>query len=545
MKRLTYIILLFIAHSIILDAKLSDDYYLKLNKSFEIFGEVYRKLSENYVMELDPELLMQYGIQGMLEGLDPYTSFYTESETDDIDIITDGSYVGIGITISFIDSMLTVTGVREGYSGQKAGLRIGDRIYMADTATVLNQTSDVFRKYTKGKPGTYLDLKVLRDGLKDTLQFRIERQEIKVKNVSISTIISDSIGYIKVDRFSRFTDQEIRTALYELKQNKNLKALILDLRDNPGGLLEAAISTCEIFIPQNNVIVSTRGRNESELKTYKTIIQPVDTVIPVAVIINEGSASASEIVAGAIQDLDRGIVIGQRSFGKGLVQSVFNMPYNTALKITTSKYYIPSGRCIQKMSFERGNNKGLNLHYDSVYFTKNGRPVLESNGIIPDSIINAQEPNLFISDLIRKNIIFKFTNILSSNYKNMPDISHDKLLKSFRDYLSSINYNFQSEFETKLDSLSLIASKENINKKLKKDLLAITNKIKKDRKDIITENSAELIKILSKELLSRFVPEEKIFREKLNDDIFLKISINLLEKKNYNKILNIKNYTQN
>ncbi|MCX7736697.1 MAG: S41 family peptidase [Candidatus Kapabacteria bacterium] len=541
MKRLTYITLIFIVSSILLEARLNDDYYLKLNKSFEIFGEVYRKLSENYVMELDPELLMEDGIQGMLYGLDPYTSFYSESETDDIDIITDGSYVGIGITISFMDSMLTVTGIRDGYSAQKAGLRIGDRIYMADTAIVLNKTSDEFRKYTKGKPGTYLDLRVLRDGLKDTLRFRIERQEIKVKNVTIATILSDSIGYIKVDRFSRFTDQEIRTALYELKQNKNLKSLILDLRDNPGGLLEAAISTCEIFIPQNNVIVSTKGRNESEIRTYRTIIQPVDTTIPMAVLINEGSASASEIVAGAIQDLDRGIIIGQKSFGKGLVQSVFNMPYNSALKITTSKYYIPSGRCIQKLNFQKGKNKGLNLHYDSVYYTRNGRPVLESNGIIPDSIIKQNEQNLFIADLIAKNIVFKFANFYSSSYDKSPEINKDKLLKSFREYLNSINYTYQSELDARLDSLFLIASKENINKKLQKDLRDLTLKIKKDRKDIISENSEELTKILIKELRSRFVSEEQISKEQLNDDLIIKTAINLLDKKNYNKILNIKN----
>lgn len=528
-----------------LEARYDDDYYLKLNKSFEIFGEVYRKLSENYVMEIDPEILMEDGIQGMLYGLDPYTSFYSESETDDIDIITDGSYVGIGITISFMDSMLTVIGIRDGYSAQKAGLRIGDRIYMADTAVVLNKTSDEFRKFTRGKPGTFLDLKVLRDGIKDTLNYKIERQEIKVKNVSISTILSDSVGYIKVDRFSRFTDQEIRSALYELKQHRNLKSLILDLRDNPGGLLEAAISTCEIFIPQNNVIVSTRGRNENEIRTYRTIIQPVDTVIPMAVLINEGSASASEIVAGAIQDLDRGIIIGQKSFGKGLVQSVFNMPYNSALKITTSKYYIPSGRCIQKLSFEKGRNKGLNLHYDSVYYTRNGRPVLESNGIIPDSIIKSDDPNLFISDLLSKNIIFKFANKLSSNYDKLPDIPKDKLLKSFREYINSINYKFQSELEARLDTLYQIVSKENYNKKLQKDLLDFTNKIKKEQKDIITENSEELIKILTKEIRSRFVSEEQISREQLNDDIILKTSISLLEKKNYNKILNIKSLTQN
>lgn len=534
-----------ILSSFILESKLNDDYYLKLNKSFEIFGEVYRKLSENYVMEIDPELLIQDGIQGMLLGLDPYTTFYTESETDDIDIITDGSYVGIGITISIIDSMLTITGVRDGFSAKKAGLRIGDRIYMADTAVVLYNTSDEFRKFTKGTPGTYLDLKVLRDGLEDTLSFRVERQEIKVKNVSVSTILNDSIGFIKVDRFSRFTDQEIRSALYELKQNKNLKSLILDLRDNPGGLLEAAISTCEIFIPQDNIIVSTRGRNDTELRTYRTIIQPVDTSIPMAVLINEGSASASEIVAGAIQDLDRGIIIGQKSFGKGLVQSVFNMPYNSVLKITTSKYYIPSGRCIQKLNFDKGRNKGLNLHYDSVYYTKNGRPVLESYGIIPDSSIKMNEPSLFIADLLNKNIIFKFVNKLASSYDKPPEIENEKLLKSFRDYLRAINYNFQSELELKLDSLYQIASKENINNKLKKDLLDVSNKIKKERKDMITLHSDELIKILTRELRTRYLTEEQILRDQLNDDIFLRTSIALLEKKNYNRILNIKSNKQN
>lgn len=519
----------------------NDDYYLKLNKSFEIFGEVYRKLSENYVMELDPELLMEDGIQGMLYGLDPYTSFYSETETDDIDIITDGSYTGIGITISNIDSMLTITGIRDGFSAQKAGLRIGDRIFMADTAIVLNKTSDEFRKYTKGKPGTSLKLTVLRDGLKDTLTFVVERQEIKVKNLSVYSIIYDSVGYIKVDRFSRFTDQEIRTALYELKQNKNLKSIILDLRDNPGGLLESAISTCEIFIPQNNVIVSTRGRNDTELRTYRTIIQPVDTSIPLAVLINEGSASASEIVAGAIQDLDRGIVIGQKSFGKGLVQSVFNMPYNSALKITTSKYFIPSGRCIQRMNFEKGRKKGLDLHYDSIYYTRNGRPVLESNGITPDSIIVVRDMNGFVEDLFKKNLFFKFVNVFTSRYNKLPVLNEDKLFQSFRDYLNSINYNYKSDFETQLDTLIILASKETINRKLLKDFREISDKIKKDKKDLLTENSEEIKKILIREVRSRFVSEEELIKGQLKDDLYLKTAVGLLENKNYRKILKLNN----
>jgi len=312
-----------------------DSVYFKINKSFEIFGELFKEIAAGYVEEVDPEDLFRNAIDGMLSNLDPYTIYMDESESDDVEMITTGTYNGLGFTVAVRDEMLTVTDVMDGFPAQKSGIRVGDRLYKIDTSVIINSNAGEIRKYTKKPSGTKLDVWVIRDGLADTLQMRVTIEEINMKNVTYNGIIRDSIGYIKLDRFSRNSTAEVTDALNKFKRSGKVKGLILDLRDNPGGLLESAVGICELFVPQKSLIVYTKGRDPSNDRTFKSNQQPIEPDLPLAVLINGSSASASEILAGAIQDLDRGIVVGEKSFGKGLVQSIYELPYNAALKITT------------------------------------------------------------------------------------------------------------------------------------------------------------------------------------------------------------------
>ncbi len=328
----------------------ANDYY-KINKSFDIFGALFREVAANYVLEIDPEILIKSGIEGMLATLDPYTEFYDDANEDDLELLTNGTYTGFGFTVANIDSLLTIISLREGNSAFANKLRIGDKIYSIDSTVVLHMDIDNLKKYTRGKSGSKALVKILRDGIKDTLSFTLTRENINLPNVTYSGFMKNNIGFIKVERFSKNTALDVRLAINSLRSQNKLSGLVIDLRDNPGGLLAAAVSLCEIFVPKGSLIVSTKGNSPNFNNEYRSMMDPSEPDLPLAILINESSASASEIVAGAIQDLDRGLVIGRRSFGKGLVQSIIDLPYKTSLKITTSKYYTPSGRCIQKIKY--------------------------------------------------------------------------------------------------------------------------------------------------------------------------------------------------
>ncbi len=519
-----------------------DDYYFKINKSFDIYGAVFRELNKNYVLELDPERLMESGISGMLRKLDPYTVFIDESASEDIDILTSGSYVGLGITVATIDSMLTITGLDEHYSAYDAGIRVGDRLYKIDTAVVLYESSDKIRKYTSGTPDSYADVRILRDGINDTLNFRVQRREIEVRNVSYSGMINDSVGIIKLDRFSRLSSIEVNNAFKHMKENHNLKGLILDLRNNPGGLLDAAVSICELFLPDGSPIVSTRGRNKADKFIYKSDRVLHDTTIRIAVLINRNSASASEVVAGAMQDLDRGIIVGERSFGKGLVQSVYDLPYNKSLKITTARYYTPSGRCIQRIDYFTGNDMKLikNAPADSVFYTKNRRRVYEKIGIEPDSTVtNGYKYTDFIRKLYEKNLVFNFANIYSSRYDSLPaDFEVDgAVLNEFRQYLKDKNFDISNPILGEIGKVKDLADDEKISPKSLKLLARFEKSIEPQIEDQIELNKKELKRLMGLEIMERFLPESKIIGLEMIHDKMAQTAATLLEPVPYYKIL--------
>ncbi|MDQ1266855.1 MAG: hypothetical protein QG635_2008 [Bacteroidota bacterium] len=503
---------------IVLISTASEDmYYFKINKSFDIFGEVFRDISSNYVAELDPEALMKFGIDGILNSLDPYTDYYSGAEADDLDIITTGSYTGLGITVATVDSMLTIINVYDGFTAQRNGLRIGDKLYKIDSSVVLWLGSGDLRKYTNGKPGSPLDLWVIRDGLRDTLMFKLQREQVKLKNISYSGFIRDSIAYIKLDRFSTSTSEELKETINKLKKLHVIKGLIFDLRDNPGGVLQAAVQTCEIFVPQGSKIVSTIGRRPENVRTYYTQEDPMEPFIPIAVLINEKSASASEIVAGAIQDLDRGIILGSRSYGKGLVQSVFELPFNSSLKMTTARYYTPSGRCIQKLEFL---NKDLLLYKEDAktseskeFYTQNGRKVLENNGISPDSTIGDEVLPNFIEQLEKAGIIFGFANEYASKLDTLPKNfkADSKLLADFSKYIENKDISKKTPLLGQFSQTLKLASAEALSKNTLNQLKLMESNLRKEEYNLIKKYSKQLGKLLEYEISSRLLTENDYY----------------------------------
>ncbi|MBE0556005.1 MAG: S41 family peptidase, partial [Proteobacteria bacterium] len=344
-----------------------------------------------YVDAVDPDVFIHAGIDGMLETLDPYTVFIGENEGDEIDLVTDGKYGGVGITISVRQGEIIIVGLMEGFSAAKQGLQVGDRIIDIDGSVITAETFRTVKTLVRGAPGTEIRMRIEREGEPEPLEFVLIREEITVKNVSYAGYVETGIGYIKLDRFSRTAGDDLRNAIKTLKGEGELKGVVLDLRNNPGGLLDMAVDVVSKFVPEKSLVVSTRGRLADSERRYLSSEMPMVAEIPMAVLVNDGSASASEIVAGAVQDLDRGVIVGHRTFGKGLVQTITRLSEATSLKITTARYFTPSGRCIQILDYAHHNQDGSPaVIVDSLqeeYRTAARRIVYGGGGILPDSVV--------------------------------------------------------------------------------------------------------------------------------------------------------------
>ncbi|MDX1740849.1 MAG: S41 family peptidase, partial [Rhodothermales bacterium] len=389
-----------------------DDDFFAVRKSFEIYGAVYEELVANYVDRVDPERLMRAGIHAMLNELDPYTVFFDEADNADMDIITRGSYGGVGLNVGMRNGRITVIAPIEGASGYTQGVRAGDvLVRVGNRATDDLSLADV-QTLMRGEPGTTVEIAVEREGVAAPIDFLLTRERVKLHNVTYSGFVQNSsIGYIKLERFAHGAGREVRDAIETLQSEGEVEGLILDVRDNPGGLLNAAVEISELFVPAGAVIVSTNGRQDETKRVYTSRRPPLLPDTPLVILTNRLSASASEIVAGAIQDLDRGLVVGQTTFGKGLVQVVRALPYNTSLKLTSSRYYTPSGRSIQSVSYRFGHDAETPVA-DSAqvgYRTTGGRVVRGSRGIEPDISVEA-DPSPLEEALLRRAAFFLFAN---------------------------------------------------------------------------------------------------------------------------------------
>ncbi|MCX6154269.1 MAG: S41 family peptidase [Candidatus Kapabacteria bacterium] len=522
----------------------NDREYFKINKSFDIFGSVFKEISNNYIFDIEPDDLMNAGIDGMLQSLDPYTEFYEENETDDIDFITNGSYTGFGIMVSLIDSNLTITGVHDGYSAQKCGLRIGDKIIQVDTSILTNKTNKDLRDFTRGVPGTKAKVYIKRDGIDSLLIINLEREIVNLGSVTYSGMLENWIGYIKLERFNRSTISEFQSALNNLKRNNKLNGLVIDLRDNSGGVLDAAISICGMFIPVGEKIVETKGKISNAYRVFNSINPPQEPNLPLAVLIDENSASASEVVAGCLQDLDRAVIIGKRSFGKGLVQSIVELPYKSEMKMTTAKYYTPSGRCIQKNEqfgklYKKTRPNSTKINDSVVFFTKNKRIVYELNGIEPDTSTGKKNIPQLLDELSNRFVIFKFVNYLTGKLKSQADLTltDEEILSKFKK--SFIAY--KTPANELLKKLYKMAQDEKFHEKALSGLKDMERIVANEEWNYLMESKADLMKLIRSEINQRFFNQKKQLEENLLDDEDVRIAEDLISSQQWKKILKREN----
>lgn len=501
-----------------------NDVYFEINKSIDIFGRVYREVTINYVDQLNPGEFMLSGINGMLTSLDPYTDFIDSAQQKDIDIITKGKYGGIGATVGLRNENITIVDLIEGYSAQRQGMRIGDIITKINDTRVTRDNFDSLSEFLKGDPGTTVKINVKREGSQEEVVFNLVREEVEIKNVSYYGFIPEESenAYIKLSGFSRSAGDEVKQALLDLKSKREIKSLILDLRGNPGGLLDAAIDVCEKFLKKGDLVVSVKGRDSLNIKKYFSNEEPILGSTEMILLVDEGSASASEIVAGAIQDHDRAVLVGTNSFGKGLVQTIIPLSYNTSLKITTARYYTPSGRSIQKIDYSSRNKvfeKYSALDHKE-FKTDNKRTVLSAGGIMPDSIVRNESNSHLIQNLLADGMFFKFaTHFYNNNPKaELSKISSDLLLKAFTDYMKEEKFNFVSNSERLIDELKKASAEENLDSKFQDMLEKEKSQIDATHSNEIDKYRNDFVFLIREELAARIDGRNGRIRESLGFD---------------------------
>jgi len=520
------------------------DKYFEISKNIDLFSKVYKEISFNYVEDIDPALFMRAGIEGMLNSLDPYTTFIDENKKEDYDLLTTGKYGGVGVSIGIRGDKVTITEVFDGYSSQRQGIRVGDILIEAANTKITPENIDMISSLVKGLPGTTVNIKVFRNEQKDTLSFNLVREEVIVKTLLYAGFYPANSNnvYLKLSNFSRSASDEIRTALKDLQEIKDIKSIILDLRNNPGGLLDVAVNICDDFLPKDNLIVSTLAREKTDEKKYYSLHDPIIENAKIVLLINGNTASASEIVSGALQDHDKAVIVGTKSFGKGLVQTITPLSYNTSLKITTAKYFTPSGRSIQRIDYTK-NNKVIAVPdsiFKSSYKTDNNRIVFSGGGINPDTTINSNKLSEITISLLAKGLFFTFAD---RYYYANKDLKFDKLndvllINEFKKYLVEQKFNFK--FKSGEDLANLISSLD--NKTGYKSITSKLNNIKLEMEDLqkseIDNNKKEILDQLKSELASRYIGTKGRNEELLKNDNQFQFAFDLTKNTElYNKLL--------
>jgi carboxyl-terminal processing protease len=522
-----------------------NDIYFEINKNMDLFSRVYKEITFNYVDNVDPAEFMKAGIQGMLGSLDPYTIYIGADKKDEIDLITNGKYGGVGISIGVRGNKVTVVEVLDGYSAQKQGIRIGDHILEAGGVTITPENVEDISSLVKGEPGTQIDLKITRNDDMDTINFNLVREEVIVKSLAYYGFYPGNSNnvYLKLSNFSRSSAEEIRHALKILEAEKEIKSIILDLRGNPGGLLDEAVDICDKFLQKGKLIVVTKGRTIDSEKKYYAVQEPMVGTAKLIVMINGGSASASEIVAGAMQDHDRGIILGTKSFGKGLVQTITPLSYNTSLKITTAKYYTPSGRCIQKIDYSKENK--VITEVDSIittpFLTDNKRTVYSAGGITPDTTVEYNIRGDITKELLAKGLFFKFADHYFYSHQNedFNSIKNENIFNLFKDYIKQQKFDYTSDAEKELDKLIQMASTESVGKDISSELDKLKDQFEGISSHEINIYKEEVLRELKEEVASRYSGTGGKIKVGLDYDKQFQTALNILQDPAvYNKLLN-------
>ena len=506
-----------------------NDRLFAIAKSIDIFASLIRELDTYYVDQIDPEQLLSVGIQAMLEELDPYTEFIPEEESDDFRMLTTGEYAGVGALIGNRGEGNIVIMPYTGFPAQNGGMRIGDLLLKVDSIAVLKKTTSEVSELLKGPANTGVTVTVKRG--EDTLQFSLNRKKISLKNVPFYGKLDEKTGYIKLSDFTTNASAEVRNALVSLKA-QGATQIVLDLRDNPGGLINEAVEIVNLFIPKGKEVVKTIGKLQQVNYTYKTTKTPVDKEIGVIVLINERSASAAEIVAGALQDYDRAVLLGQKSFGKGLVQTTLPLSFNTQIKITTAKYYIPSGRCIQAIDYAKSREDGsAGTVPDSLrkaFKTANGRVVLDGAGIEPDEKVKEGSYAPISYTLVAGNHVFDFATQYFYKHAKLSSPSTfqvtEEVYADFKKFLVGKEYDYTTYTEKSVQDMEKYLAKESYFDEVKEQLEQIKSKVNHSKENDLDTHKKEIKKILSEEIVSRYYFQEGMIEASLQGDPVIELA---------------------
>ncbi len=523
------------------------DNYFEISKNLDIFATLFRELNIYYVDETNPGDLMKRGIDDMLSSLDPYTNYIPESEIEDYRYMTTGQYGGIGALIRQDSNYVIISEPYEGYPAQKADLRAGDKILRINDMDAKGKKTDDISKFLKGQASTAIKLLIEREGEKKPLEKIINREEIKIKSVAYYGMIAPSIGYIKLTGFTENAALEVKEALLALKKDPQLKSLVLDLRGNPGGLLNEAVDIVNLFVEKGTEVVSTRGKVKDWDKVHKAINNPVDLTIPMTVLIDRGSASAAEIVSGALQDLDRAVVIGQRSYGKGLVQQTRPLSYNAQLKVTVAKYYIPSGRCIQALDYSHHNEDGsVDKVPDSLisaFKTRNGRIVYDGGGVSPDVMVEPQKYSSILLSLVTKNLVFNYATKYRTKHASLYVPAKefkvtDSVYNDFVAFLNGKDYDYTTRTEQTLEELKEDAKNDKTLDAIKVEIDSLINKVMHHKNQDLVKFKPEIKQFLEEEIASRYYFQNGRLEASLKEDLELKEALLVLnDMAKYQKLI--------
>jgi carboxyl-terminal processing protease len=515
-----------------------DDKNFQIAKNLDIYYTLFRELNLFYVDEVNPDKLVKTSIDKMLESLDPYTNFISENDVEDFKFMTTGEYAGIGALISKQKGKIVIAEPYEGFPAQKAGLKAGDILLeVAGKSTEKLSTEDV-SSLLKGPAGKAVIVKVERYGQKKQMDIEIIREKIQIDPVTYYGMLDKETGYIRLSNFTVDCTERVKMAFIELKEKQGAKSLVLDLRSNPGGLLIEAVRISNLFIPKGQEIVSTRGKVKQWDKVYTATENPIDTVMPIAVLVNRGSASASEIVAGAIQDMDRGMIIGTRTFGKGLVQTTRDLSYNAKLKITTAKYYIPSGRCIQALDYTHRNEDGsVGVIPDSLiskYTTKKGRIVFDGGGVAPDVAVEDETLSNLSANLITQSLVFDYATYFNSKTEKaaVPEVFTitPEIYADFIQFIKKQDFKYESKTEEQLDKLLEVAKREKYYDLSKDEFETLKVKLGHNIDQDLEHFKKEISELMADEIISRYYYQKGAIKAALKDDQDVFKALEILHK---------------
>lgn len=519
--------------------------YFEIAKNLDIFATLFKEVNAAYVDEVNPNTLVKTGIDAMLESLDPYTNYIPEDMVEDYRTLNTGQYGGIGAYTRKIGNRTVVTMVLEGYTAQRSGLKIGDEVIKIGDVELSKIEPGEEGHLMKGQVGTPVSLTVKRMGVADPITLNFKREKIKVSNVPYYGMLENNIGYIQLLEFTPDAGKEVRIALVSLKE-KGATSVVLDLRNNPGGLLHEAVNICNIFLPKGKLVVSTKGKIQEHNQNYETLNAPVDTEMPVTVLINRGSASASEIVAGTLQDYDRAVIVGEKSFGKGLVQVSRPLSYNAQLKVTTAKYYTATGRCIQVLDYSHRRDDGSVASVpDSLkraFKTFSGRTVYDGGGIDPDVKLKPMEAHAITQKLFMDGFIYDYATLYAFNHKTITEpknfsLSNDEY-QQFITWMKGKNYTYTSALDFQLRELTQEAEQEKYYTELKPQLDQIKAKVEENKKNELVLYKDQIKKLLEEDIIARYYLEKGSVEAGFKYDHELKKATEILQNQpQYAKLL--------